>query len=204
MKVAGNADDIVGTPDLTSVTFESSASNIDHPLGSIDTNAAVSAEVRSPHSNSWDSSDGYEGATKSCLPFFRRPKVMSADVASVGNASDTLVMMGEFGARISGRELHEKAKAELNAEIYDQAIIMFEALQKAQVDRFGEFHPSVGAATHNVAVVRLRMGQADVAEELFERAVAIRRTVLGDDHLDLAVSLDQCLVLQCSGWNILY
>ena len=122
-------------------------------------------------------------------PLFRRKKVMSADVASVGNASDTLVAIGESGGRISGRELHEKAKAVLNAGNYNRAILMFEALQKAQIDRFGECHSSVGAATHNVAVVRLRMGQAKVAEELFEEAVAIRRKVLGNNHLDLAVSI---------------
>jgi len=116
---------------------------------------------------------------------------MSADVASVGNASDTtvVIMIGEFDGRISGRDLHEKAKRVLNAGQYEDAILMFEAIQKAQVGRFGEAHPSVGAAMHNVAVVRLRMGQAAMAERLFEDAVAIRRTVLGDDHLDLAVSI---------------
>ena len=186
MNVAGNADDFFCTPDLSSVTFESP---MDRPLGSIDFNAAVSSAGPSHRrSGSWDSSEGYEGGNKSCLPSFRRQKVMSADVASVGNASDTLVMMGDLGGKISGRELHEKAKAVLNAGNYGQAIVMFEAIEKAQMDRFGHVHPSVGAATHNVAVVRLRMGQADVAEELFEQAVAIRRKVLGDEHLDLAVS----------------
>ena len=191
MNVAGNADDFFCTPDLSSVTFESP---MDRPLGSIDFNAAASAGPSHRRSgSSRDASEGsyYEGGNMSCLPTFRRQKVMSADVASVGNASDTLVVIGELGGKMSGRDLHEKAKAVLNAGNYDQAIVMFEAIEKAQRNRFGDVHPSVGAATHNVAVVRLRMGQADVAEELFEQAVAIRRKVLGDEHLDLAVRAAQ-------------
>jgi Tetratricopeptide repeat len=195
MKVAGNSDDLFCTPDLSGVTFESPPSVKDQSFGSLYTKApASSGPIRSRY-NSWDSSNGNDVANKSCLPSFRRQKIVSADVASVGNASDTLVMTGDFGGPISGRDLHEKAKAVLNAGNYDEAIIMFEAIQKAQEDRFGVFHPSVGAAIHNVAVVRLRMGQAHVAEELFEQAVSIRRKVLGNKHLDLAVSntnMDRC------------
>jgi tetratricopeptide (TPR) repeat protein len=117
---------------------------------------------------------------------FRRQKVMCADVASVSNASDTAVPIK--GQRISGRELHETAKTVLNNGDLKQAVAMFEAIQKAQLERFGECHPSVGAAMHNVGVVRLRMGQHERAEELLLRAVEIRREVLTDDHLDLAVS----------------
>lgn len=111
---------------------------------------------------------------------------MCADVASVSNASDTAVPIK--GQRISGRELHETAKTVLNNGDLEQAVVMFEAIQKAQTDRFGEFHPSVGAAMHNVGVVRLRMGQHESAEDLLSRAVEIRRAVLTEDHLDLAVS----------------
>lgn len=115
----------------------------------------------------------------------RRQRVMVADVASVGNASDTLVP-AENG-RITGRELHETAKAFLNDGDYEQALTMFEAILQAQMDRFGEEHSSVGAALHNVGVVRLRMGEHLVAEEVFARAVAIRRSVLGPEDLDLSV-----------------
>ena len=111
---------------------------------------------------------------------------MCADVASVSNASDTAVPIK--GQRISGRELHETAKTVLNNGDLEQAVVMFEAIQKAQLERFGECHPSVGAAMHNVGVVRLRMGQHERAEELLLRAVEIRREVLTGDHLDLAVS----------------
>jgi tetratricopeptide (TPR) repeat protein len=110
---------------------------------------------------------------------------MCADVASVSNASDTAVRIK--GQRISGRELHETAKTVLNNGDLEQAVVMFEAIQKAQLRRFGECHPSVGAALHNVGVVRLRMGQHERAEEILLRAVEIRR-VLPDDQLDLAVS----------------
>jgi tetratricopeptide (TPR) repeat protein len=118
---------------------------------------------------------------------------MVADVASVGNASDTLVS-AENG-RITGRELHERAKAFLNDGEYEQALSMFEAILKAQIDRFGEEHSSVGAALHNVGVARLRMGEHLIAEEVLNRAVSIRRFVLGPDDLDLSVSKGQELIV---------
>ena len=146
-------------------------------------------------SRSWDSSDSYQGSSpsKSCLPvpaLFRRTKgkVMCADVASVSNASDTMVPI-EKGGAFSGREIHESAKVALNAGNYVDAISMFEAIQDAQVQRFGENHPSVGAAMHNVGVVRLRMAHYEKAEAVLSRAVEIRRVVLDRDHLDLASSL---------------
>jgi len=137
-------------------------------------------------------------STKSCLAVpkvLRRERVMAADVASVGNASDTLVSIvetnnGKGRGRITGRELHETAKASMNEGDYQQALQMFEAILRAQLERFGsEEHSSVGAALHNVGVVRLRIGEHLKAEEAFVRALTIRRNVLESDHLDLAATL---------------
>jgi hypothetical protein len=136
--------------------------------------------------------------SKSCLSIPKilqrnRPRVMVADVASVGNASDTLV--SAQNGRITGRELHEAAKTLLNDGDYEQALHMFEAILNAQIERFGsEEHSSVGAALHNVGVVRLRMADHFIAENVFLRAVDIRRKVLGRNHVDLAVSIiNDCL-----------
>ncbi len=203
MNVTGNADDFFSTPDLNMVSFESTSSptSVVEPLSTHDEKTFSRRHMNHHRTKSWDLYDDFNynaSNAKACLPsIFRRQKVMSADVASVGNASDTLVMVGESGGRISGRDLHEKAKEVLNAGDYSRAVMMFEALQKAQIDRFGKWHSSVGAATHNVAVVRLRMGQAESAEDLFEEAVAIRRKVLGNDHLDLAVSTCFCMEYLC-------
>jgi tetratricopeptide (TPR) repeat protein len=182
-----DADDLSSVDDFSMVSFEKSNSptSVLDPLRNIDQNT----KRRHRKAKSWDSSDTYEDF-KTCLQvpsIFRRQKVMCADVASVGNASDTVVSVAETG-RITGRELHETAKSVLNSGDYESAVTMFESLQKAQTERFGEEHSSVGAATHNVGVVRLRMGQHKSAEEILVRAVAIRRKVLGNDHLDLAVS----------------
>lgn len=136
--------------------------------------------------------------TKTCLAVpkvLRRQRVMVADVASVGNASDTLVSVfetnnGKGRGRITGRELHETAKDAMNEGDYEEALQMFEAILQAQLGRFGsEEHSSVGAALHNVGVVRLRIGQPLKAEEAFLRALAIRRNVLETNHLDLAATL---------------
>ena len=136
--------------------------------------------------------DALGTGTKTCMPggFFWRSKasrkVMSQDVASVA-ASDTMVSVCSK-MRMSGRDLHEAAKASLNAGEFKKSLSFFESLQEAQVKRFGTMHPSVGAAIHNVAVVHLRMGNHEKAEELFVEAVKIRKETLGPDQLELAVS----------------
>eukprot|EP00934_Nitzschia_sp_Nitz4_P006780 Nitzschia sp. Nitz4//scaffold145_size56662//27448//29252//NITZ4_006558-RA/size56662-processed-gene-0.28-mRNA-1//-1//CDS//3329536580//6770//frame0 len=195
LNVGEDADDLCSTADLNHVSLPS-------PSSVLDTHKVFTAvDGDKPHkrqhhrrAKSWDASDATSPAetssSKTCLQvpsIFRRQKVMCADVASVGNAYDTLVET--TGERMTGKEVHEKAKEILNMGHYAQALLMFQALQQAQLDRFGEWHSSVGAATHNVGVVQLRMGQAKEAEEVLERAVAIRRKVLGNDHLDLALSL---------------
>lgn len=163
-------------------------------MASMAIGSPTNSSSRHRKSRSWDSSDCYQASSssKSCLPvpaLFRRTKgkVMCAEVASVSNASDTMVPIqrGSF----SGREIHEYAKVALNAGNYSEAISMFEAIQAAQVQRFGENHPSVGSAMHNVGVVRFRMQQYEEAEAVLARAVEIRRVVLDCDHLDLASSL---------------
>ena len=95
---------------------------------------------------------------------------MSQDVASVA-ASDTMISVCSK-MRMSGRDLHEAAKASLNAGEYSKSLSFFESLREAQVKRFGHMHPSVGAAIHNVAV-------------------AIRKETLGDDQLEVAASLSK-------------
>jgi hypothetical protein len=182
-----DSDDLSSVADFSMVSFEKthSPTSVADPFKNIDRNKRSHRKA-----HSWDSSDSYQhSGGKTCLhvpKVFRRQKVMCADVASVSNASDTVISIEK--GRITGRELHENAKAVLNAGDYDRAVGMFEALQKAQIERFGEDHSSVGAAMHNVGVVRLRMGQHETAGHILCRAVEIRRKVLGDDHLDLAVS----------------
>lgn len=132
---------------------------------------------------------------KTCMPggFFWRNKasrkVMSQDVASVA-ASDTMISVCSK-MRMSGRDLHEAAKASLNAGEYSKSLSFFESLREAQVKRFGTNHPSVGAAIHNVAVVHLRMGNHEKAEKLFAEAVEIRKETLGSDQLEVAASLSK-------------
>ena len=188
LNVAAGSDDLAFA-DFSALSFENASRT-----------SVVEAIIRDDGSKmkpvhrkakSWDSSDCYNDAShsKTCLPvpaLFRRQKVMCADVASVSNASDTIVPLK--GKQVSGRELHETAKTLLNEGEYDQSLAIFEAILVAQKDRFGGEHPSVGAAMHNVGVVRLRMGHHELAEEILAKTVVIREKVLGSDHLDLAVS----------------
>ncbi len=99
-------------------------------------------------------------------------KVSAMDVASVGNASDTMVVQdSHHDANVSfhqhdphnylnhqmmvvaTRDLHEKAKLAFNAAKYHEALPLFDSILSAQVQRFSStIHPSVGAAMHNVGV----------------------------------------------------
>ena len=153
-----------------------------------------------------DAEGGVSG--KTCLPStaalldkwrlnHRRIKIASIDVASVGNASDTLVPVSvafasaHASSPVSGRDLHESAKSYLNQGNYKRALENFEAILIAQVQRFGPLHPSVGAAMHNVGVCRQRMQQNELAENLFAEAVQIRQETLGRNHLEVAASLSK-------------
>ncbi|CAB9529012.1 Kinesin light chain [Seminavis robusta] len=139
---------------------------------------------------------GSSPTKKTCMPggFFWRSKasrkVMSQDVASVGGASEAMISVSSK-LRMSGRDLHEAAKASLNAGEYAKSLSFFDSLREAQVQRFGHMHPSVGAAIHNVAVVHLRMGNNEKAEKLFAEAVAIRKETLSSDSLEVAASLSK-------------
>lgn len=195
LRVAEDSSDFCSTADLNTVSFDAASPDVTvQPLRAFDLNKPLHKTSKLRRVKSWDAGDATNLPSSSSKVFFpvpsifRRQKVRCADVASLSNASDTVVADSENGGRISGRELHETAKEVLNSGDYKQAVKMFEALHKAQMDRFGEMHSSVGAATHNVGVVRLRMGQARRAERTLEQAVRIRRNVLGDHHLDVAVS----------------
>ena len=212
-----DTDDLSNSEHFSQLSFQKSAQGESVPNKLIDSTSitrrpggASNRHRRRSHRqvNNWDSksfvdlnsaSTAAAGiATKSCLAVprvLRRQRVMVADVASVGNASDTLVSIvetnnGKGRGRITGRELHETAKAAMNEGDYEEALLMFEAILQAQLSRFGsEEHSSVGAALHNVGVVRLRIGQPKKAEEAFVRSLTIRRKVLETDHLDLAVRI---------------
>jgi tetratricopeptide (TPR) repeat protein len=121
-------------------------------------------------------------------------KIASTDVASVGNASDTSVRV--HSQTFSGRDLHETAKYHLNKKSYGKALECFEAILQAQSQRFGPCHPSVGAALHNVGVCRQRMQQHQLAANLFQEAVQIRKQTAS--QLEVAASLAKLGLAQAS------
>jgi tetratricopeptide (TPR) repeat protein len=134
---------------------------------------------------------------------WRRAKIAATDVASVGNASDTLVPLpaatGTTNPMLpsvasphccTGRDLHESAKTWLNAGQYHKALTAFQAILKAQIQRFETLeHASVGAALHNVGVCYQRLEQFQKAKDVLQQAVEIRTNTLGEDHLEVAASL---------------
>jgi hypothetical protein len=56
------------------------------------------------------------------------------------------------------------------------------------LDRYGENHPRIGGALHNVAVANLRAGLLNDAREAIEEAVRIRKVTLGEQNPKVAVS----------------
>lgn len=77
------------------------------------------------------------------MPVLRKFKI--ADIASV-DASDTLI-----DENADSRRLHETAKWALQQQDFERALDLFDVIYQAQNDRFGQSHPSVAAALHNVA-----------------------------------------------------
>jgi len=135
-----------------------------------------------------------EENSRMCFPansaIFRKKKIASFDVASVGNASDTPITEKNHAVReVNVRDLHESAKLALNNGEYTVALEYFEAILAAQTSRFGAVHPSVGAAMHNVGVCRQRMGQYEVAANLFGEAVQVRKQTA--HSLEVAASLSK-------------
>lgn len=87
------------------------------------------------------------------------------------------------------RAKHRNACKNMTIGKYGRAIKLFESILSALLDRYGEEHPRVGSALHNVAVANLRSGLLDDARDAIEEAVRIRRLTLGDDEPKVADSL---------------
>ena len=189
--VTDDVEDLMTAADFSMVSFPNlSPTSVTDPLLNIDT-TNPRGRVHHRRAKTWDSSYRHDDSSKTCFEvpsFFRRQKVMCAEVTTFSNASDTLVSVAKEGY-ITGKQLHENAKLLLNTGKYEQAVAMFESLYNAQMERFGTDHSSVAAALHNVGIVRMRMGDHEKATEMFKQAIMIRRKVLGKDHLDLAASL---------------
>jgi tetratricopeptide (TPR) repeat protein len=60
----------------------------------------------------------------------------------------------------------------------------------------GPEHPSVATALVNLATLKLRESQYSVAESLFQRALAIRKTLFGSEHPDVAFVLANLAMLE--------
>jgi tetratricopeptide (TPR) repeat protein len=131
------------------------------------------------------------GVRKSQQQHQERPKSISFDLASVSHASETGIVVPHANGsqRLTGRQLHDMAKAALSQGDYPKALSMFQSILQAQHQRFGRDHPSVGAAMHNVGVVQLRMGQPEQAQVILEEAAAIRREMLGPNDMEVAATL---------------
>jgi hypothetical protein len=54
----------------------------------------------------------------------------------------------------------------------------------AHTAKFGPEHASVGAALHNIGVVRINSNKFDLAEPVLTEAVRVRKIALGAIHVD--------------------
>jgi hypothetical protein len=64
----------------------------------------------------------------------------------------------------------------------------------AHTAKFGPEHASVGAALHNIGVVRINSNKFDLAEPVLTEAVRVRKIALGAIHVDVAVRVNQLLL----------
>ena len=72
---------------------------------------------------------------------------------------------------------------------YAAAVVEAQKLEAVSKGRFGTSHTNYAAALNNLANVYSAQGKYSDAEGLYKRALAIRETALGANHLDVGQTL---------------
>lgn len=62
------------------------------------------------------------------------------------------------------------------------------AVRDCHLKTHGELHHLFGTCVHNLGIVHLRAGHYKDALVAFEKALKVRKEVLGENHMDVAVS----------------
>jgi hypothetical protein len=138
---------LASSEDLSFADFSAMEDSLDYCYEQNPNNTSLSGFLEeSPDSLNNSNSNHINGSATNNHRRSQQRKVNAVDVASVGNASDTMVH------NMATRDLHEKAKMAFNAADYNEALPLFESILSAQLRRFSTLHPSVGAAMHNVGV----------------------------------------------------
>eukprot|EP00978_Attheya_sp_CCMP212_P019484 scaffold54641_cov63-Attheya_sp.AAC.3 len=92
------------------------------------------------------------------------------------------------GRKLSGREVYTLAKSCFKRNELAKALSLFDEILTAHTAKFGPEHASVGAALHNIGVVRINSNKFDLAEPVLTEAVRVRKIALGAVHVDVAAS----------------
>jgi tetratricopeptide (TPR) repeat protein len=100
-------------------------------------------------------------------------------VLAAADHAETLHVEAEAAALLR----NEAAFYLWNRGQYQQAGTLLEQALAAR-QRLGPEHPNTLTSMHNLATIRLALGDPEGARQLFEQALAGRRRLLGDDHPD--------------------
>jgi hypothetical protein len=92
-------------------------------------------------------------------------------------------------AELRLREIHALTLQHVRRNEIDEALELLQSTLRSHKLKYGQVHPLVGTALHNIALVNLFAGRYKGAEWYFQEAVSVRVAALGTHHPDVSVSL---------------
>lgn len=87
------------------------------------------------------------------------------------------------------RALYTAASSLAQQKKFEESINILNTVYRSYLKIHGEQHQLLGSCAHDIGVVHLRAGSYENALISFEKAVKVRKEVLGIDHPDVASSL---------------
>ena len=85
--------------------------------------------------------------------------------------------------------IHSLALKHVRRNEIDEALELLRSTLRSHKSKYGQVHPLVGSALHNIALVNLFAGRYKDAEWYFQDAINVRVAALGKEHPDVSVSL---------------
>ena len=97
------------------------------------------------------------------------------------------------------RRKHNQASRLLKKRKFDSAVGLFEEIVVLHKEQYGEWHPRIASALHNVAIAKLQAGDLEGSIEAVEDALEKRRMSLGEESpkvvetlLQMGIILNAC------------
>jgi tetratricopeptide (TPR) repeat protein len=98
--------------------------------------------------------------------------------------------------------IHALALKHIRRNEIDEALELLRLTLRSHKSKYGQVHPLVGSALHNIALVNLFAGRYKDAECYFQDAISVRVAALGKDHPDVSTSMLKLGMIQMANDNL--